>query len=335
MGMDLDDLQALLGGALEDTGGGTGGVWIISAHGMLNDGLLRLIGKGRVVADALGGYVYLLKGCGAEGGDPQTAIRAGADRVLTAEGVPALADLAGFLADREPQVVLLPRDQHGRALGPGLAQQLRGGLVAYAADVAVDPIYQRVVAHQPVLDDAARQAIALHAEPAVIVVDTAMLPAAFDEPWRTGTVEVTGVVWPAAPAPVPADLERPALMLTTAPVIVAAGSGMKDEAGFALAERLAKALGGVIAGDLAALDAGWIDEDRLVGLTGHSVSPKLYLALGIDGDTSQFIATADAGCIVAVQPDASAPIVPVADYNILADPVDFAAALLAELGQLG
>ena len=116
-------------------------------------------------------------------------------------------------------------------------------------------------------------------------------------------------------------------------MIVAAGLGLTDEAGFALAGRLAEALGGVVAGDLAALDAGWISEEQLVGLTGASVAPKLYLALGIDGDTSQFMATQGAGMIVAVQPDRAAPFVPVADYNVIADPAEFAEALLAALGK--
>ena len=116
-------------------------------------------------------------------------------------------------------------------------------------------------------------------------------------------------------------------------MIVAAGLGLADEAGFALAGKLAEALGGVIAGDLGALDAGWITEDQLVGLTGASVAPKLYLALGIDGDTSQFMATQEAGMIVAVQPDPAAPFVPVADYNIIADPAEFAGALLEVLGK--
>jgi electron transfer flavoprotein alpha subunit len=68
-----------------------------------------------------------------------------------------------------------------------------------------------------------------------------------------------------------------------------------------------------------------------VGLTGHQVAPKVYIALGIDGDTSQFMATMDAACIVAVQSDPEAPIVKVADYNIIGDPVEVARALLAEL----
>lgn len=333
MGMDLSYLEALMGGPAEEGGETTGGVWVVSPDGDLGDGVLRLVGKARVVADALGGYVYILAGRNAANGDPQAAIRAGADQVLTAGGVPTVDDLAAFFRDRAPQAVFLPATPLGRALGPGLAQALDGGLCGLAADLAVDPIYQRVVAHQPVLDDAARQVVSIVAAPAIVVVDTSLLPAAFNEPWRTGTVQDTGLTW-AEPEAYPAvELPAPPVTLRNARVVVAAGLGMKDEAGFALAKQLAEALGGVVAGDLAALDAGWITEEQLVGLTGHSIAPKLYLALGIDGDTGQFMATSGAGCIVAVQPDPAAPFVPVADYNIIADPAEFAQALLAALGR--
>jgi electron transfer flavoprotein alpha subunit len=328
--MDLSDLEALMGGPVEASGG-TGGVWVVSPNGVLDEGLLRLLGKARVVADALGGYVYLLKGCGDDGGDPTIAIRAGADKVLRAEGVPTLPDLTAFFQERAPQAVLFARDQSGRTLGPGLAQALRGGLCANAADLGVDPVYQRIFAHQPILNDAARQAVAMIGSPAIAVVDTNGLPAAFSEPWRTGDVEDTGLTWPEQPTYPPVELPRTPLTLKNAPVVVAAGLGLKDETGFRLAEKLAGALGGVVAGDMSALDAGWITEEQLVGLTGATVAPKLYLALGIDGDTSQFMATAEAACIVAVQADATAPIVPVADYNIIADPAEFARALLEAL----
>ena len=333
---DLSYLQALMGmtapeEAAGSATGGAGGVWVVDLDGAVGDATLRLVGKARVVADALGGYVYLLA-CGSPGEDAaQRAIQAGADNVLTAAGTPALADLTAFFRERGPQVVLFPRTRLGRTLGPGLAQALGGGLCGYAADLAVDPMSQRVLAHQPVLDDAARQVVAILAAPAVVVVDTAALPAAYNEPWRSGSVEDTGLAWPAAPEHPAAELPAAPLTIRNAPVIVAAGLGLADEAGFALANKLAEALGGVIAGDLGALDAGWITEDQLVGLTGASVAPRLYLALGIDGDTSQFMATQEAGMIVAVQPDPAAPFVPVADYNVIADPTEFAGALLKAL----
>ena len=214
MGMDLSYLEALMGGPAEETGSGAGGVWVAAVDSRggfdaavsaseregqtrshpYDDGILRLVGKARVVADALGTYVYLLLSGGDEAG-AQTAIRAGADTVLLADGLPSLADLSAFFAERKPQVILFPRTRVGRTLGPGLAEKLGGGLCSFAADLAVDPIYQRVVAHQPVLDDAARQAVAIVASPAVIVMDTASLPAAFNEPWRTGKVEPLSVNW--------------------------------------------------------------------------------------------------------------------------------------------
>jgi len=78
--------------------------------------------------------------------------------------------------------------------------------------------------------------------------------------------------------------------------------------------------------------AGWIDEEQLVDITGQSIAPKLYLALGISGETTHFMAIQGAGTIVAVQADPTAPIAQVADWNIFADPAQFAQALLDKLG---
>src|SRR5512136_359785 len=88
MGMDLSYLEALMGGAAADTGGETGGVWVVSPDGAAGDGILRLVGKARVVADALGTYVHLLLAGGTDAESAELTIKAGADRVLLASGVP-------------------------------------------------------------------------------------------------------------------------------------------------------------------------------------------------------------------------------------------------------
>jgi electron transfer flavoprotein alpha subunit len=331
MGMDLSYLEALMGGAAADTGGETGGVWVVSPDGAAGDGIMRLVGKARVVADALGTYVYLLLAGGANVETGERAVKAGADRVLLAEGRPSLTDLADYFRERAPQVILFPGTQLGRTLGPGVAQRLDGGLCGYAADLEVDPVYQRIVAHQPVLEDAARQRVTIVATPAVAVIDTGALPAAFNEPWRSGSVEDAGVSWGQPVTYPPVDLPAPTVSFTNPAVVVAAGRGLRTADGFALAARLAEALGGVVAGDIGALDAGWITEAQLLGLTGRQVAPKFLLTLGIDGDTSLFMSVRDAGLIVAVQPDPTAPIAPMADTNIHHDPVEFAAALLDKL----
>jgi electron transfer flavoprotein alpha subunit len=331
MGMDLSYLEALMGGAAADMGGGTGGVWVVSPDGEADDGIMRLVGKARVVADALGTYVHLLLAGGATAEDGEIAIKAGADRVLLAVGVPGVADLASYFRECMPQVILFPRTRLGRTLGPGLAQMLDGGLCGHAADLEVDPVYQRIVAHQPVLEDAARQRVTIVAPPAVAVVDMGALPAAFNEPWRTGAVEDAGVIWGRPPAYSAVELPAVTASLANASVVVAAGRGLQTADGFGLAAKLAEALGGIVGGDVGALDAGWITEAQLIGLTGAQVAPKFLLTLGMDGDTSLFMSARDAALIVAVQPDPTAPITLVADFNIHHDPVEFATAMLDKL----
>lgn len=332
--MSMDDLlflEQLMGGTAEEHSGTTGGVWVVSPEGALDEHMWRLVGKARVVADSLGAYVYLLAGNSGAGGDPQHAIAAGADQVLVTSGVPAVSDLVEFFRPREPQVVLFPHTEAGRVLGPGLAQVLGGSLCGLTADLAVDPIYQRILAHQPVLNDAARQVVSLLNSPAVAVVDTLALPAPFSEPWRNGQVEDTGLNWPAPAEFARQDMEAAPVTLQTSPVVVSAGRGLRDRSGFALAERLAAALGGVVAGDVGALDAGWIAEEQLVGLTGQSAAPRLYLALGIEGDTEHLAAVQGAVTVIAVQPDPQAPITQFADWNVIADPAAFAQELLQRL----
>jgi electron transfer flavoprotein alpha subunit len=330
MGMDLSYLEALMGGSDGASDSTTGGVWVVGPTGDLDDGVLRLIGRARVVADSLGCYVYLLLGGSPEPDAVQPAIHAGADRVLLAAGLPSVADLAGYLRLRDPQCILFPRTYWGRALGPGLAQALNGGLAAYAADLAVEPGTQRLTALQPVLDDLARQRVTLLKPPAVLVVDTAALPAAFSEPWRTGEIEQTETVWPSPDPYRPAQLPSMPQTPDSASLIVAVGRDLR-ESGVDLARQLAARLGGVFAGDIGALDAGWISHEQLVDLTGHTVAPKVYLALGISGDTGHLMAVRNAGTVISVQSDPNAPIVQMADWNVFADPAHFVRAMLERM----
>jgi electron transfer flavoprotein alpha subunit len=330
--MDLSYLEQLIGNSIEQSVGGAGGVWVVSPDGSLADDIRRLVGKARVVADGLGTHACLLLGGDREVGEAQDAIQAGADAVLLAAGEPRLADLVTFFGQRSPQVILFPGTRLGRSLGPGLAHELGGGLVGHAVDVAVDPIYGQIVAHQPILEDAARRELRILARPVVAVVDAGALAASFDEPWRVGRVEHTELAWPPPVEYPTVEGQAAPIALADAGGVIGVGRGLRGEAGLALARRLASALGGVIGGDVGALDAGFITEDYLIGVTGHEIAPKLYLALGIDGDSGHFMGIERAGMIIAVQPDPSAPIIAVADYNILVDAKEFAEALLVALG---
>jgi electron transfer flavoprotein alpha subunit len=119
--------------------------------------------------------------------------------------------------------------------------------------------------------------------------------------------------------------------LTQAPLIVAIGRGIKAPENIALAEAVAKALGGEIAASRPICDEGWLPMERQIGSSGQTVAPKLYLALGISGAIQHVVGMKGARTIVAVNKDQNAPIFEIADYGMVADIFEVMPALTEEL----
>jgi len=117
--------------------------------------------------------------------------------------------------------------------------------------------------------------------------------------------------------PEPGDVD-----LTKQDVLVAVGRGIQSRDNIALAENLAKALGGAVAGSRPVIDQGWLPVACQVGKSGLTVKPKLYVALGISGAPEHIEGMKDSGLIVAVNSDARAPIFNIAHYGIVADVVE-------------
>ena len=232
---------------------------------------------------------------------------------------------AGVLAERIRQggyaAVVLSASAAGRELAPRLAALLDVPLATDAT--AVEVVDGRLRIERPIYAGKAFAQLEIDASPALVSVRPNAFPAV-EAPAAGGVVEFTPAVDPGALRT--RVLERKATSggtvdVAEATVIVSGGRGMKDPGQWHLLEALRDALGpGVALGaSRAVVDAGWRPHAEQVGQTGKTVSPKLYVAVGISGAIQHLAGMRTAKTIVAINRDADAPIFQIADYGIVGD----------------
>jgi electron transfer flavoprotein alpha subunit len=124
---------------------------------------------------------------------------------------------------------------------------------------------------------------------------------------------------------------KQAVDLTQAEIIVSVGRGIKEQKNIELAQQLATALGGEIAASRPICDNGWLPMDRQIGSSGQTVSPKLYLALGISGAIQHIVGMKGARAVVAINKDSEAPIFEIADVAVVGNLFDIVPPLIEEI----
>lgn len=122
--------------------------------------------------------------------------------------------------------------------------------------------------------------------------------------------------------------------LATAQIVVGGGVSVGSAEGFQLIEKLGKTLGAAVGATRAAVDAGYAPNDWQVGQTGKIIAPDLYIAIGISGALQHLAGIQGAKKIIAINTDAEAPIVKIADVALIGDLFDIVPQVTAELEKL-
>jgi electron transfer flavoprotein alpha subunit len=349
--MDMEYWELLTGEAIEEEEGiAYRDIWVVAEveDGALTPVSLEMVGKARELAAALGAYVHsILLGENLEG-LAQELIHRGADSVYLADD-PRLAEyhletyakiLGDLFQEEKPEIILFGATELGQELASRLAQRLGTGLISDCLDLSIDETERVLVARHPVYGgEYFHVSTFLGAKPQIATVRPGAFRLPFADEYRYGDVEeiavnLEGIEGQVKVLSVSAEEAQPQVPLSKARVIVAGGRGVGDAEGFALVEELAETLGGQVAGSRGALDEGWIEEDRQVGMSGLTVKPDLYIACGISGDVHHYFAMQESRFVVAIHKNPDAPIFKVADVGIVGDPREVIPALLAELRTL-
>lgn len=309
------------------------GVWVFAEQreGQLQKVSLELLGEGRKIADKLGSKLTALL----IGNKVQNLVedlsRHGADEVLvvdapelehyTTDGyTKAICELANA---KKPNIIFIGATFIGRDLGPRVAARLETGLTADCTSLDVDVESGDLLATRPAFGGNLMATIACpDHRPQMATVR----PGVFEKlPLGENDATVENVEIKFNSNDIRTKIveiikeHKDIVDISEANVLVAGGRGIGSEENFKMLKELAEVMNGSIAASRAAVEKGWVDKDYQVGQTGKTVRPNIYVACGISGAIQHAAGMQDSDMIIAINKDANAPIMKIADYAIVGD----------------
>ncbi len=288
--------------------------------GALTKGALGLLAKAAQIGAEVSGVVAGsgVRGLAEEAGAHGAAVVWIADdeRLAAPLPQPRVDVLARLVRDEGFDTVLFAQSVLAADLAAGLAARLGAGLNWDLVDLTEDGVGKRAALADSVLVD-----VGWVGEPRIGIFRSGV----FDAVPTGGSAEVKDAVVELEDFSALAEMVEQAHAVQQGPsiedadVIVAGGRGLGAPEKFALCEELASALGGAVAATRAVVDAGWYPYSAQVGQTGKTVSPKLYVAVGISGAIQHKVGMQGSSVIVAINKDPHAPIFEFADLGVIGD----------------
>jgi electron transfer flavoprotein alpha subunit len=311
------------------------GVWVFSE---VYDIACELIGKGRELADKMKTELSaVLIGSNVQDKAVDLA-KYGADTVFVVDNPGLerfqaeayLGILNSLAATYHPQILLIGSTRNGKPLAARLATRLKAGCIPDCTRLSVDE-NGRLVGERITYGGNAFAKITFKSGPQIATVP----PRAFDKPEKTDrsgrTVNVDLQLESAKTEVIDIKpLAASNVRIEEAEFIVTGGRGLEKKDDIALLEDLARTIGGQVGFSRPLVeDRKWFTD--WIGLSGHKVKPKLYIAVGVSGVIQHVAGIRDSKIIVAINKDAEAPIFEIADYGVVGNLYDIVPALKAAL----
>ncbi|HOE84887.1 MAG TPA: electron transfer flavoprotein subunit alpha/FixB family protein [Sphaerochaeta sp.] len=323
-------------------------VWTIAeaSGGTLKEVSFELLARGRSLADELGvplASVVLTDEI--EEAELQRLASYGAD-IIYAERDPRLAPftvashaalLTALVTRHAPQIILAAATTSGRTLLPYLAVKLGCGLTADCTALAIEEGTGNLLQIRPAIGGNIMATIkSPDHRPQMATIRPRSTPLPSPDHARRATI---------IPIAVADDFNDPVQVLSLRPfgdqsssienaaIVVSGGKGLKKRDNFTLIEDLAAALGGAVGASRDAVDRGWASYPHQVGLSGKTISPELYVAVGISGAIQHLAGIKTAKTIVAINRDSEANILALADIAIIGDLFAIIPVLLRRLAE--
>lgn len=312
-----------------------GEIWIIveNQDGIVGEVTFELIGRARPLADKLGGALAgVLMRANPDQESLDDLFARGLDKVYLAED-PSLAAfiletrssiLMKLVREYDPAIVLAAATTSGRSLMPHVSARLGTGLTADCTDLDIDAYDGALLQTRPAIGGNIMATIRTRERrPQMATVRPHSSPAAPRGRRAAGEIVRIAVDPPDVETRVRRLSVRPfqeeTVALQDAEVIVSCGRGFKKRENLLLAESLAELIGASLGASREVVDRGWSTYPHQVGLSGKTVSPDLYIALGISGAVQHLAGIKTAKHIAAVNNDPDAPIFKIADFGVVCD----------------